>query len=79
MSRSINEPVCIGCPDPARGQTYSFCLVHGRCVGCPNPRRGDVTKGDLSRACPVHGVVAEDQRAALLGREASAPARLSPT
>lgn len=66
---NINDRVCVGCGDPEHGDVYSFCLVHGVCKGCRNPERGDVVKGDFSRSCPMHGIVAEDRRAEMLARE----------
>jgi hypothetical protein len=43
---------------------WRYCETHSAhlCRGCANPTRGDVSRGDLSRHCPIHGVVADEAR-----------------
>ncbi len=60
-------------PGPEHGVTYDFCLIHGILRGCRNPDRGDTSRGDLSRDCPMHGILAEEARANMAARREQAP------
>lgn len=58
----MNAEFCI-CPDAAEDDTLPYCMIHGDCEGCRRAVRNVSYEMVFDRMCPMHGVVAEDQRA----------------